>query len=154
MNKDKIIFESIWWAVTLVILTVVMFPIWKDYPDYPFNITNIVYIVCFVTFTRYAFFLKHTFIAPWQNGKIAFVLCVFAISGILMVQLQDFNVWYDNGDPDILLKSVKRENVRAGLLDYIKTEFLFFSVASVIAAFLLAGRLLVSVWRLKNRGKA
>lgn len=154
MKKDKVLFEVVWWIITAVILSVVMFPIWKDFPQFPFNITNIIYVVCFITFTRYAFFLKHTFMATWQNGKIAFVLCVFAISGILMVQLQDFNVWYDNGDPDILLKTVKKEHVRPNLLEYIRTEYLFFAVASSISAFLLAGRLLVSVWRLKNRGKA
>ena len=154
MNKNKILLEIVWWIVTAVILTVVMFPIWKNFPDFKFNITNVVYVICFITFTRYTFLLKHTFLADWERGKIAFVLCVFALSGILMVQLQDFNVWYDNGDPDILLATVKKEGVRPSLLEYIKTEFVLFSVASIISAFVLAGRLLVSVWRLRNRGKA
>lgn len=153
MNKNKVLLELVWWVVTAVILTVVMFPIWKNFPDFKFNITNIAYVVCFVTFTRYAFLLKHTFLSEWEKGKIAFVLCVFAIAGILLVQMQDFNVWYDNGDPDSLLKTVKNVAQRPSLLEYIKTEFILFAVASAISAFALAGRLLVSVWRLRNRGK-
>lgn len=153
MNKNKVLFELVWWIVTAVILVVVMFPIWKNFPDFKFNSTNIAYVVCFVTFTRYAFFLKHTFLGDWEKGKIAFVLCVFALAGILLVQLQDFNVWYDNGDPDTLLKTVEKQSQRPALLEYIRTEFILFAVASAIAAFALAGRLLVSVWRLRNRGK-
>jgi hypothetical protein len=153
MKNNKVLLEIVWWIVTAVILTAIMFPIWKNFPDFKFNVTNIVYVVCFITFTRYAFLLKYTFLANWEKGKIAFVICVFAIAGILFVQMQDFNVWYDNGNPDVLLKSVKKENLRPSLLEFIKTEFVFFAVASVIAAFLLAGRLLVSVWRLRNRGK-
>jgi hypothetical protein len=151
MNK-KIQLEALWWVVTAVIVSVVMFPIWKDFWDFKFNITNIVYVVCFVTFTRYAFLLKHTLIAKFLYWKVVFILCSLALCGILMVQMQDFNVWYDNGDPDILLKTVKEESKRPALLDYIKTEFVFFAVASVISAFYLAARLLVSIWRLRNRG--
>ena len=154
MDKNKIQLEIVGWIFTLVILSVVMFPIWKDFSDFRFNLTNCVYVLCFITFTRYTFLLKHTFIAHWEKGKIAFVLCVFALAGILMVQMQDFNVWYDNGDPDVLLKTVKKESIRPSLLEYIKTEFILFAVASIIAAFALAARLLVSVWRLRNRGKA
>lgn len=121
--------------------------------QFKFQWTNVAFVLCFITFTRYGFLLKHTFLAHWEYGKIAFVLCTLMIVGILGVQIQDFNVWYDNGDPNVLLISVK-ETKREGLLQYIKTEFLFFAVASIISAFFLSGRLLFSIWRLRNRGRA
>jgi hypothetical protein len=153
MKNNKVLLELVWWLVTLVILTVIMFPIWRNFPDFRFGITNCAFIICFITFTRYAFLLKYTFLANWEKGKIGFVLCAFAIAGILLVQMQDFNVWFDNGDPDVLLKTVKKESIRPSLLEYIKTEFILFAVASSISAFLLAGRLLFSIWRLRNRDK-
>lgn len=151
MSKNKILLELVGWLITALIVSVIMFPIWNEFMSFKFNLTNTVLVTCFITFTRYAFLLKHTFLAKWEKGKIIFILCAIAFIGVLSIQVQDFNVWYDNGDPDILLKVVKASK-REGLLEYIKTEFIFFSVASSISVLLLAGRLLHSIWRLKNRG--
>ena len=115
------------------------------------NITN---IAAFITFTRYTFFLKYTFLASLQKTKIAFVLFTVAIVATLMTQIQSFNVWIDGGDPDILLESVGKTEMREPLLNYIKSEYVFFVVAAIVSALFLSGRLLVSVWRLRNRGKA
>jgi hypothetical protein len=151
MLDKKIQLELLWWVFTAIIVSVIMYPIWSEFMSFKFNLTNTIFVTCFVTFARYAFLLKHTFLAHWQMGKIVFVLCAIAIIGVLSIQIQDFNVWYDNGDPDVLLKVVKASK-REGLLEYIKTEYLFFAVASSISVFFLAARLLYSVWRLKNRG--
>ena len=151
MLNNKVLFELIWWVITAVIVTVIMYPIWADFSIFKFNLTNTLFVACFVTFVRYAFFLKYTYLAHWEKGKIMIVLFSIAIMGTLAFQIQDFNVWYDNGDPDILLKTVKASK-REGLLEYIKTEFLFFAVAGIISVIFLAGRLLHSVWRLRNRG--
>jgi hypothetical protein len=151
MVNNKVLFEIVWWVITAVIVSVIMYPIWYDFMGFKFNLTNTVLVTCFVTFTRYAFLLKHTFLANWEKGKIIFILCAIAFIGVLSIQVQDFNVWFDNGDPDILLKTVKASK-REGLLEYIKTEFIFFAVASSISVLFLAGRLFHSIWRLKNRG--
>ena len=152
MLNKKIQLELLWWVVTAVLLTVIMYPIWSEFPSFPFNITNTVYVLCLITFARYAFLLKHTFLADWEKGKIAFVLLTLAIIIACVMQLQDFNIWLDNSDPDVLLKTV-RENKRVSLLAYIKSEYMFFMVGAVVGALFLGGRLLLSIWRLKNRGK-
>ena len=139
MTSNKILLESIWWVVTAVIVTVVMYPIWTNFPAYKFNGVNIATIVLFVTFARYTFFLKYTFLATWQYAKIGFVLVTIAIVATLMTQIQSFNVWIDGGDPDILLESVGNAAKRESLLNYIKSEFLFFVVAAIISAVFLAG---------------
>jgi hypothetical protein len=151
MNK-KLQLELVWWVTTAVILGVVMFPIWKDYPQFPFQTMNIIYVVCFVTFTRYAFLLKYTFLAHLEKTKIAFILFSLAIIGFLILQIQDFNIWFDNGNPDHLLYNVKQSR-RESLLVYIKSEYIFFAIASVAASIILSGRLLISIWRLRNRNK-
>lgn len=153
MTSNKILLEAIWWVITAVVVTVVMYPIWTSFPAYKFNGVNIINIVLFVTFARYTFFLKYTFLATLQYAKIGFILLTIAIVATLMTQIQSFNVWIDGGDPDILLESVGNPAKRESLLNYIKSEYLFFVVAASISALFLSGRLLVSVWRLRNRGK-
>ena len=153
MFSRKLTLELVWWAMTAVIVGVVMFPIWANFSDFKLNWTNIVFIAAFVTFTRYAFLLKYTFLADAEKLKIVFVLFTLAIVLAVSTQIQDFNVWLDNGNPDQLLANsplAKREK----LLNYIKTEFLFFAVAAIMSAVVLGGRLLVSIWRVRNRGKA
>jgi hypothetical protein len=152
MNKQLIQLELIWWILTAVIVGVVMFPILKDYSIFPFKGMNILYIVCTVTFARYAFLLKYTFLAHFEKLKIGFVLFTAFIVFILVGQIQDFNIWMDQGDPDQIMYTVKTAR-RESLLSYIKSEYVLFAVGSVVAAIFLAGRLLWSVWRLRNRGK-
>ncbi len=154
MTSNKILFEAIWWVITAVMVTVVMYPIWTSFPAYKFNGVNIATIVLFVTFARYTFFLQYTFLATLQKAKIGFILFTVAIVATLMTQIQSFNVWIDGGDPDILLDSVGNAAKRESLLNYIKSEYLFFVVAAIVSAVFLSLRLLVSIWRLRNRGKA
>lgn len=154
MTKNILLLEAVWWLITAVIVVVVMYPIWTYFPEYRFNAVNIFNIAAFITFTRYTFFLKYTFLAPLQYAKIAFVLFTVMIVATLMTQIQSFNVWIDGGDPEILLESVGKPIMRESLLSYIKSEYLFFVIGAIISAVFLSGRLLVSVWRLRNRGKA
>ena len=149
-----LLLEAVWWLVTAIIVGVVMYPIWTNFPDFKFNAVNIANIVAFITFTRYTFFLKYTFLAKLEKAKIAFILFTVMICVIIMTQIQSFNVWIDGGDPDVLLDSVGKTNMRESLLNYIKSEFLFFVVGAIISAIFLSVRLIISVWRLRNRGQA
>ena len=147
----KLLLEGIWWFVTAIIVSLVMYPIWSNFPEFKFNVVNIVNITAFVTFTRYIFLLKYTFIAKMEKVKIGFVLFTLMIVIAITTQIQSFNVWIDGGDPDVLLSSVGKSSVRESLLNYIKSEFLFFVIAAIVSAIVLAGRLMVSVWSVRNR---
>ena len=147
----KLLLEGIWWFVTAIIVSLVMYPIWSNFPEFKFNVVNIVNITAFVTFTRYIFLLKYTFIAKMEKVKIGFVLFTLMIVIAITTQIQSFNVWIDGGDPDVLLSSVGKSSARESLLNYIKSEFLFFVVAAIVSAIVLAGRLMVSVWSVRNR---
>lgn len=153
MNKNKLALEVIWWIMTVIIVGVVMYPIGKQFPEFRFMWTNIAYIVAFITFTRYTFFLEYTFMAAAQYVKIGIILFTFAIILGLSTQIQDFNVWFDAGDPDRLMPNVAASQ-RDSLSSYIKTEFLFFAVGSIVASLFLSIRLMQSVWRFRNEGKA
>ena len=152
MTKKLIQIELIWWLITAIIVGMVMYPVLKDYPTFPFKWANIIYIVLFVTFTRYTFLLKHTFLANRQRLKAAFLLLGIIITASLIAKIQDFQVLITDRDPEQILASVSADR-REPLLNYLKSEFIFFAVGCVIATLFLAGRLGYSIWRLRNRGK-
>ena len=150
-EKAKLLaIEGISLLMTAVVVVVVMYPIWTQFPEFKFQWTNVLYIIAFLTFTRYTFLLRYTFLAKAQNVKIGFILLTLIIILGLVTQIQDFNVWIDAGDPERLMPLVPQSK-RDGLLNYIKSEFLFFAVGAVVASAFLAGRLLMSVWRTRNK---
>ena len=150
-EKAKLLaIEGISLLMTAVVVVVVMYPIWTQFPQFKFQWTNVLYIIAFLTFTRYTFLLRYTFLAKAQNVKIGFILLTLIIILGLVTQIQDFNVWIDAGDPERLMPLVPQPK-RDGLLNYIKSEFLFFAVGAVVASAFLAGRLLMSVWRTRNK---
>ena len=150
-EKAKLLaIEGISLLMTAVVVVVVMYPIWTQFPEFKFQWTNVLYIIAFLTFTRYTFLLRYTFLAKAQNVKIGFILLTLIIILGLVTQIQDFNVWIDAGDPERLMPLVPQSK-RDGLLNYIKSEFLFFAVGAVVASTFLAGRLLMSVWRTRNK---
>jgi hypothetical protein len=149
--KTKLLaIEAISLLMTAIVVAVVMYPIWTQFPEFSFNWTNIVYILAFLTFTRYTFLLRYTFIATQQNIKIGFILLTLIIILGLVTQIQDFNVWIDAGDPDRLMPNVPQSK-RDALLKYIKSEFMFFAVGAIVASVFLSGRLMMSVWRTRNK---
>ena len=151
MDKNKAFFELIWWLITAVTIGLVMLPIFKNFPEFPFLIANIVYIAVFVTATRYTFLLKYTFLGQVQVVKIALVLLCIALVSLLLYKMQDFQVWAATEDPNRLLYQVKA-NKREALFSYIKAEYLFFAIGSIVAQIFLTFRLLQSIWNLRNRG--
>ena len=143
--------EIIWWIFTLILIAGILYPILAKVSNYPFLVINIVFIIVFVTFTRYIFLLKYTFLAKQQLLKIAIVLVGVPIIFMLINQINLFQTFLDeNGIEGIVgdLPFGKREDI----VKYIRTEMLFFGVGSVISAIVLPIRLLISIWRIKNRG--
>lgn len=113
---------------------------------FPYQQTNILYVVAFITFARYAFFLKYTFLADAGYVKIGFILCTLSLIAWLVFSMQDFQIWREQGDLDKMLPNVSYEK-RESILAYLKSEFVFFAVGSIVAALFLSGRLFFSFRR-------
>src|SRR5690606_24809225 len=136
---------------TLILVAGVLYPILSKTDDYPFLAVNIVFIVVFVTFTRYIFLLKHTFLAKQQLLKIGIVLISIPVIFMLIHQINIFQTFLDENGIEGLAGDLpfgQREKVAK----FIRAEMLFFGVGSVISSILLPIRLVVSVWRTRNRG--
>jgi len=143
--------EFIWWIFTALVVVGVIYPILSKVENYPFLISNIVFIVVFITFTRYIFLLKHTFLAKQQYLKIAIVLISVPIIAVLVNSLSNFQIYLDEKGLESILGGIQVSG-NEGMIQYIRSEMLLFGVGSVIVAAMLPLRMILSVWRTRNRG--
>lgn len=154
MNEQKSLalrMELLWWVFTAVVVFAVLFPIMTTVDDYPFLIPNIVFIIVFITFSRYFFLLQHTFLAYRQILKaVVFVLCIPLFSYIVN-EITAVRSYLDEVGIDSLVKNLDYKD-HLGFASYIKTQMYFFGAASIIVCILLPFRLLISIWRNRNRG--
>jgi hypothetical protein len=143
--------EMLWWGFTLVVAVGVLLPIWLQTHHFPFYIENLIFIVIAITFTRYAFLLRHTFIARMLWPKL-FILAISAILiFVLIMALGDFTNFLDEKGLQLLVDH-QPVHKQYRVIKYIQGEMIFFGVASVFSAFFLSLRMLISIWRMRNRG--
>lgn len=147
----KIQLELLFWVFTVIITAVVLLPILTSVESYPFLFINIVYIVAAVTVTRYLFLLRHTFLARRQQLKVAVFFLFIPFIFYLIQELNHFQVFLDEEGLDAVVGNLPYEQ-RNNMMDYIRNQMILFGVASIVASVALPFRLLISVWRLRNRG--
>ncbi len=143
--------EIIWWIMTAIVAVLVMLPIYTTTPDFPFKAVNIAYIFIAITFTRYIFLLRHTPFAwsiPFKIIIPCTALIVIVLLGDGLMELQ--NMLDEDGFLTFL--SHLDGDTAKSMYHYIRSEYFFFGVASLICAVILPIRMIVSIWRQKNRG--
>jgi len=117
--------------------------------NYTFYIENIISIVLLLTLARYIFLLSYT---PFSRNKILKLLLIFLPIPLLMYQvdnLMDFRRVIDEDGTIIFFKgSSDMSDYQFG--KYIKFEYLFFSIASIVTLILLPIRMIISFWRTVN----
>ena len=149
MDK-KLLLELIWWIFTALVILLVLFPIYSTVTAYPFYLINIIYILVFITLTRYIFLLRFTFLAKPQRLKvILFFLCIPLVF-YLVQELNYFQTFLDEEGPRAVVGPMDLSQ-GGSMVQYIRTEMLLFGVGSIISGVVFPFRLLVSIWRLRNR---
>lgn len=143
--------EIVWWIITGLVIAAVLYPIQKAMYVWPFRGWNIIFIVVLLTFGRYVFLLKHTFLAKRQVLKIALLVLMFPLTFALVDGLHAFMNYIEENTWDTLTGHLPAAQ-KTSIEQYIWSEMLFFGVGSVIAAPVFAGRLMMSIWRTRNRG--
>lgn len=143
--------EIIWWIITFVIVAAVLFPLRAYFDGFPFLKANIISIVAFLTFSRYIFLLKHTFLAELQKVKFVLIILCLPLFFYFMNEINAFQTLLDErGLAAILGESKKTDFYSLG--KYLRTEFLLFSVGALIATVALFFRMIISIWRFRNKG--
>lgn len=140
-----------WWLVTFLLTAIILLPILTNVPDFPFFFQNFILIASLVTFTRYIFLLPSTLIARQKWIKV-FVIAVSAILFfILTTALSDFHNFLDEEGLQTLVDHLN-VNAQTRMMNYMKGEMIFFGVGSIIAGIILPFRMVISLWRVRNRG--
>lgn len=154
-TKEQSLFlrlEFVWWLITALIIIGVLFPIYsKVGMAYPFYTANILFIITFITFTRSIFLLKYSFLSHWEKIKIALIAVTPLLLFYLINELNYFQTFLDEKGIENFLAKMSipdRETMRK----YITAEMLLFGVGSIITAIILPIRLVISIWRVRNRG--
>ncbi len=143
--------ELVWIVFTVLLVAAILYPIYSSFTDYQFLTLNILYIAVFITLTRYVFLFRFVFWSRWQYVKIALIILAIPLLAYLINSLENFHKFMDEVDANAWMYRVP-ESDRAELMTYILNEMSLFGVGSIISAVLMPFRLLVSVWRQRNRG--
>ena len=143
--------EVLWWGITTFVVAVILYPIHKAMYVWPFQPLNIAFVVVTITLARYIFLLKHTFLARFQVLKVALLLLMFPLTFVMVNELNMFMLYIEENTWDPLTGHLPAMDKRA-IEEYIWAEMLLFGVGSCVAPPLFAARLMLSIWRTRNRG--
>ena len=152
VRQHKLRAELVWFLLTAIVVVLAMAPIYLQVPDYPFYWQNTLFIVIFITFARYTLMLRYTFIAHWKWLKLVIILSSVLFVFILMTALQDFRNFMDEKGLQSLVPDLGVYQ-QTRIIRYIKHEMIFFGTGSIITTILMAFRLIISLWRMKNSGR-
>lgn len=151
IQQQKLKIELIWWLATLILVVIVILPIWRDAPEFPFFVQNIYFIVAFVTFTRYSFLLPTTFVAHFKWLKLVFIAIAAILFFVMTTALLDFHNFIEERGLQTLVSHLHVEK-QTRTINYIQSEMVFFGVGSILAGIALPLRMIISLWRMRNRG--
>ena len=148
--KQKNQFEILAIVFAVVVSLLFMAPIYFNADvNYHYYLSNIFAIIVFITFTRWIFLLPHSPFA--RNNWFRFVM-VFLPIPMLMYQIDsllDFNQFIDEkGATPFFADTINIDNYEFS--KYIRYQFTFFSVASLVTIVLLPIRMIRSFWRTVN----
>lgn len=141
--------EIVWWVITALVASVILFPVYYQLPDYQFLWPNLAFIVVAITFARYIFLLRYTFLAKLRYVKVGIIFSCIFITFLLIQEINTFQTFLDENGTEPIVGALAREN-QAPMMTYIRSEMLLFGVAAVVSCFILPLRLVVSIWRRWN----
>jgi len=154
MNRQTqllLVVEVIWWIATFVVLFMVMRPITGQIYGYTFRTGNIFLVITTITCGRYLFLLPHTLIAKLQWIKLILMFLCIPVLFYSIRQLSQFHTFADNLGIQSIVRHLP-DSRQQGIIRYIRTEMIVFGVGSIVGSVGLAVRLLISIWRYRNRG--
>jgi hypothetical protein len=151
MNKLKWQLEFYSLLFLLLLATGLMYPLRTWLPEYHFLFSHLLFIAAFVIFTRHLFLLRFSFLAGRQLLKVLLFFLLIPVVFFFISEINAFQTAFDEeGAVGLLGETLPYED--EGILLYIRNQFLFFGIGSVITASLLGLHLIRSTWRFHNRG--
>lgn len=149
-HKLTLALELTWWLVTALVLLAVLYPVYSEIPDYPFFVSNGVFVLVFLTLARYIFLTKYTFLDRFEYLKIGLTFGSVPLVFLLINELNYFQAFLDEDRLYPFLEGLDPGRKRA-LEEYIRTEMLFFGTASILTTLAFPFRMIISIWKNRNR---
>jgi len=149
--KTKLYTLFAWIIFTIIFIAVILWQIYSNQVDFKFYFNNIFFIIVSIVFVRYIFLLKHTFIENKIIIKLILMPVAIFVAIYSYMALNDFIDFYQEYGIYAYLQHLPLKK-QYSLGDYIFGEYIFFGVLAVISSILLPIRLLISVWRVYNKG--
>lgn len=143
--------ELLWWLITVLVLAAVLLPIYFNIGNFPFYLLNAVVITCFITLGRYIFLLPYTFLAKRETLKIIIIFLCIPLIFYLIQELNYFQTFIDEQGVEKLVGK-RPADEQMGWASFIQNEILLFGVGAVITSVIFPFRLILSIWRGRNRG--
>ncbi len=153
MRNPRILAELLWWTLSLLLVLVIFYPIYLYKIHFPYWTFLGISIVFFVQFGRLILSMKHHPIRPKQLLKIVVMFLCIPIVFLLYQELMRFRSDLDDGLVNDLVNGLSL-NDRRKLLLYIRSVVLYFGTASIMLGAVLPLRLLISVWKIRNKDKS
>jgi hypothetical protein len=150
--KNKLTIELISIVITVVLVILFLLPIHDKIGDqYPFYVENALFIIVFFTLMRYLFLMKYHWLANLIWVKVVLVFLSVPILMYLIDNVYDFQSFSDEVGIYTIMENLETSKQKA-LASYIRNEMMFFWTGAFICALFLPIRMIVSLWRMKNRG--
>lgn len=151
IQKQKVWLEIFWWIATFLLSLLIVFPILQKTNRYPFTTINVAFVVIFITLFRYIFTLKYTWLAKRQYLKLTLVFLSIPLIFNLVSHLNYFITNLDELSTEYYLGHLE-STTRGNLETYIRSEMVLFGIGSIITGIVFAFRLVISIWRQRNKG--
>ncbi len=151
-TKSFLLIELLWWVITaLVILAFMYLPYHHGNGFSALGVVNIIFILIFITLTRYIFLLKYTFLGYSLWAKVLVIFLCIPLLIYLYSEFQFVQVFINDGSLESVFGHMQVKEQYA-MMNYIESEIIFFGVGSIIATVLMPFRMIISIWRTRNRG--
>ena len=152
-KSQVLIAELLWWIFAAIFALFVLLPIYYYDIPYSFYKSNTVFVLLFILFLRWLFFWKLTPYARFQYLKFALIILMMPVFFFSFETFYDFKALID----DIGLQEITSHlpiDDQEGIGNHIRSEMVFFSVATMICTVCLVPHLIWSIWKQHNRGEA
>jgi hypothetical protein len=135
---------------TTVLAVLILLPILRNVPEYQFFIYNSVIIFVFFMLTRYIFLLKFTPFARFAPLKAIFIFATIPLLVYLIDGLAEFQFFLDEEGANSIVLHLPASK-QMSISNYIRSEMVFFGVGAIITSFIFPIRMIISIWKVRNR---
>lgn len=152
MMRYILISEVVWWCLSFLLALALVYPYYPDLiVETPFLIPNIIMIVLMVQCLRHIFFFRQSLLG--NSGWLIYFIPLTIVPLFIYVvrQFNHMAVFFDDTRWIHSFSYLLSVAEKSKLANYIKTQFTFVAVATIISGIGLSIRFMIASWRQANK---